>query len=234
LQPAYIIHRRSYLNTSWLLEVLTQEYGLIALVAKGVRGPKSDKRALLQPFVQLLLSFSGRGELMTLTAAESLGSRRMLKGKALFAAMYINEILQTMLHRNDPHESIFSCYEKALMALVESEDSLEPVLRCFELELLIELGYGPQLAHEAITQDAILAGNAYHYDLERGPVNAATYSGAGAIVSGSCLLALQKKDFDDLALLKEMKILMRQLIHHHTGGRKLKSRELFAPLAKSD
>ncbi|HCZ47668.1 MAG TPA: hypothetical protein DCZ11_01525, partial [Gammaproteobacteria bacterium] len=38
LQPAYLLHRRPYRDTSLLLECFTRDYGRIGLVARGGRG----------------------------------------------------------------------------------------------------------------------------------------------------------------------------------------------------
>ena len=59
-----------------MLEVLTAEYGRLSLVARGARRKArggSSGSALLQPFIPLLLSFSGRAELKSLTAKEAAG-----------------------------------------------------------------------------------------------------------------------------------------------------------------
>ena len=76
LQPAYIIHSRPYRDSSALLDVFTAEYGRIGVVARGMRrqSRRGSSAALLQPFIPLLLSFSGRTELKTLVAAESIAS----------------------------------------------------------------------------------------------------------------------------------------------------------------
>ena len=86
LQPAFILHRRPYRDSSLLLEALSMEHGRLGLVARGAAGPRSRLRGLLQPFVPLLLSWSGAGDLVTLTGAEeqqpqsSLPPARLLSG----------------------------------------------------------------------------------------------------------------------------------------------------------
>ena len=72
LQPAYVIHRRPYRDTSALLDVFTAEHGRVGVVARGVRRQSrgSSKAALLQPFKPLLVSLSGRSELKTLLASK--------------------------------------------------------------------------------------------------------------------------------------------------------------------
>ncbi len=85
LQPAYIIHSRPYRDSSALLDVFTAEYGRISLVARGTRRQtrKGSDNALLQPFIPLLLSFSGRSELKTLVATEpAQGKSRLLRTKS--------------------------------------------------------------------------------------------------------------------------------------------------------
>ncbi len=70
LQPAYVIHRRPFRETSLLVDFFCLDHGRIAAVAKGARQGKSRMQALLQPFQPLRISFSGRGEVKTLIGAE--------------------------------------------------------------------------------------------------------------------------------------------------------------------
>ena len=55
-------------------------------------------------------------------------------------------------------------------------------------------------------------------------------------ISGSCLLALSSKQFQIISenslYLAELKRLMRVVINHHLGSKKLKSRELFKPVGQ--
>ena len=69
LQPGFILHSRAYRDTSSILEVFTPEHGRVSVVARGNRRKSRGgaSGALLQLFQPLLLSFSGQGELKTLT-----------------------------------------------------------------------------------------------------------------------------------------------------------------------
>ena len=60
LEPGFILHSRSYRETSVILEVFTQGFGRDGLVARGARRPRSAMRGLLNPFQPLRLSWSGR------------------------------------------------------------------------------------------------------------------------------------------------------------------------------
>lgn len=228
LQPAFVLHQRPYRNTSLLLDVLTRDYGLLGIIAKGARQRANADRALLQPFNNVLISYSGRGELMTLTGLEPQAQLGELKARALFSGLYMNELLLRLLHRNDPHDALFDFYRRSLLELAGNHEKVEPVLRHFERNLLIELGYGLSLEQEAVTGVPLLPDEVYYYDIERGPVALERAPAAARPrVSGRCLLALAAGTFDDPETGREMKILMRHVLAHHLNGRPLKSRELF-------
>lgn len=229
LQAAYILHRRAWRDTSLLLDIFTRDYGRLGVIAKGVRQRNSADKGLLQPFNALLISCSGRGELLTLTGVERRIHHDIPKAGALFAGLYMNELLSRLLHRGDPHEMLFDAYAESLenLAAVEGH-ALEPVLRQFELQLLLELGYGLSLTNEIISGAPLLPAQTYYYDIERGPV-AGNHAPPDAQprVSGRCLLALAAGQFSDAALWPEMKTLMRFVLTHHMNGRPVKSRELY-------
>ena len=54
LQPAFVLHRRSYRETSFLVELFTLEQGRVTVMARGVRKSRSATPGLLQPFVPVL------------------------------------------------------------------------------------------------------------------------------------------------------------------------------------
>ncbi|HEX7026016.1 MAG TPA: DNA repair protein RecO, partial [Gammaproteobacteria bacterium] len=173
-------------------------------------------------------SYSGRGELLTLTAVERQAQLGELKAKALFSGLYMNELLLRLLHRNDPHDSLFDFYRRSLLELAAHPEGIEPILRRFECNLLVELGYGLTLDHEAATGKPLSPAHVYYYDIERGPLPLERAPAAAQPrVSGRCLLALAAGSFDDPETGKEMKALMRHVLAHHLNGRPLKSRELF-------
>ncbi len=117
LEPAFVLHNRAYRETSLIVEVFGRHTGRFALVAKGVRRPKSRLRGMLRSFHPLLLSWSGSGELGLLTGAEPDGYMRPLAGKALFSGLYINELLMRLMHRHDPHPELFHFYREAIESL---------------------------------------------------------------------------------------------------------------------
>ncbi|MBT8119490.1 MAG: DNA repair protein RecO [Gammaproteobacteria bacterium] len=240
-QIAYILHKRAYRETSSILEVLTRDYGRLALMARGTRGAKSKIAGNLLPFTPLLISWQGKGDLPYLKSVERADLKApSLQSKSLLSAMYINELMMYLLHRDDVHETVFEHYHHCLYAL-ENDKELEITLRQFEIKLLELLGFGLNLLEEADSGKPIIAEAYYYYHLEHGPVlctDAATRSENVSMprLSGRCLQALAAENYRELSAntehLREIKRLMRFVINFHLGNKKLKSRELFRPVNK--
>lgn len=224
LDSVFVLHRRNYRETSLLLELFTLRHGRLALIAKGARRGKQGLAPILQPFLPLLASWCGRGELSTLTHAEAGGASIRLQHTALFCGIYLNELLMKLLPSHDPHPQLFEAYRTGLEELAAGEDA-ETVLRRFELSLLEDIGYGLQLAAEAESGLAIQSDRLYTYRIEAGPLLADT--DGPDVLHGATLLALRDQHFDAPQIRLEAKRLMRRVIAHYLEGRKLKSRELF-------
>lgn len=230
LQPAFILHRRPYRDTSLLLEILGQEHGRLGLVARGAAAPRSRWKGLLQPFAPLLLSWNGAGELATLTAAEEASRRLPLPPNRVLAGLYVNELLLRLLPRLDPHPGLFAAYANVLAELTMAPGE-EPPLRRFEKRLLEELGYGLALDCEAVSGAPIVAENQYCYVLDRGPLVADCVR-TGVPISGRGLLALRDGILNDPTVLREVKHLTRAALAEQLRGRVLKTRELYQRLGR--
>jgi DNA repair protein RecO (recombination protein O) len=228
-QPAFVLHTSDYRETSLLVEAYSRNHGRIGLIAKGARRPKTGLRAALNPFQPLLLGWSGKSDLVTLTAAEPDQSALVLNGEALYCGFYMNELLMRLLHRHDPHERLFDAYQSALVRL-QTGGEYDVTLRIFEKNLLQELGYGLVLDREVTTNTPIEPNRIYDFLPERGPVPADGVQTDGVKIQGRSLLALAAGEFNDAQELREAKRLMRSMLAPHLGERPLYSRELFQRL----
>jgi len=226
LQPAYVLHRRSYRETSFLVDLFTADYGRITLVATGVRKQKSSSSGLLQPFVPLLASWSGKGELMTLTQVEMNGDARRLQGECLFAGFYLNELLMALLEKWDAHPILYQSYRTALTGLQTADVLQEKILRSFEKCLLEELGYGLLPKSSISLHNTFLPDKHYRFIPEQGFVVSETSFGVN-LFAGSSLLAMAKEDWETGTVLQDAKRLMRFVLTPLLGARRLYSRQLF-------
>ena len=228
LEPCLVLHHRPWRETSAIVEMFAAESGRIGVVARGGRRPSSPFRGLLQPFIPLLGSWRGRGDLATLTGIEADGPPSALTGQALFGGLYLNELLMRLLHRHDPHAELFISYRGTLDRLSQGEP-VEPTLRVFEKYLLADIGYGLVLDREVESGEPIEGDMRYDYVAEIGPkpVSGPPASGHGVQVSGRTLLALAKERFDAPDEVRESKRLMRYLLSELLGDRPLAVRALF-------
>ncbi len=234
-EPAFVLHRYDWSETSLVLEVFTRHHGRIALVAKGVKRPSSQFRPVLLPLQPLLLAWSGDAEVRTLKAAQWQGGHVMPTGEALISGSYLNELLMRLLARDDPHERLFDHYAATVQLLAERSDAQQLVLRAFELLLLRDAGLLPDLSREGSSLAALDPGRRYVLGPESGLAETADGE-APAALTGAQWRDLQAA-MDEAApfvptlqacarCLQAIRLPLRRLLHYHCGVRVFKTRQL--------
>ena len=227
-QPAFVLHATPWRETSMIVEMLTRDHGRVALVARGAKRPTSHFRGLLSPFNPLAIGWSGRNEIKTLVRADWLGGMQPLRGDALLAAFYANELLVRLLARFDPHERLFAGYVELLRELSQ-EQRHDAALRGFELDLLADVGYAVPL-DRCIDGDPIDADAWYRFDAGHGAQRVDAKAHDIEPVRGRTLLAMATRTFDDERNAAEAKALLRRLIRYHLGGKPLNTRRILQDL----
>ncbi|MDH3977439.1 MAG: DNA repair protein RecO [Gammaproteobacteria bacterium] len=228
-EAAFVLHVRSYRESSQIVDLLTQHHGRVGVVARGARRPKSAWRGLLRPFQPIRASWTGRGSLQTLLAAEPTAVGLNLEDMRLMAGFYMNELLITLLHQGDPHPDLFAHYGAALVALSEDE-AAEPVLRRFEISLLSEIGYGLITDRDIVNEQPLQPSMLYEYVADRGPVPLAKGASGALVLSGAELTAIGHGVFDEPKILGAAKRLLRAKLNWCLGGRPLKTRQVLASM----
>jgi DNA repair protein RecO (recombination protein O) len=135
-----VLHASAWRETSLIVQAFSRDHGWVTMVAKGAKRPHSILRPALSVFQPLLLSWTGSGEVKTLTRAECAGVHP-LAGPALMSCWYMNELLFRLLPHEDSHPALFDAYVIALQRLAAGQ-SAAGELRRFEWILLQESGYG--------------------------------------------------------------------------------------------
>ena len=238
-EPAFVLHRYDWSESSLILELLTRHHGRIAVVAKGAKKPSSSFRPILLPLQPLHVAFGGDAEIRTLKSAEWLGGQVMPTGEALLSGYYLNELLLRLLARDDPHPALFDVYADAVRLLAgEDVAALQPALRAFELLLLREIGLLPTLDAQTATLAPLEREGRYALRAEGGLVESADAEGRGSL-AGAQWQALQAA-LDDpapfhatllqAATMGEVKPQLRALLHYHCGVATLRTRQLMMDL----
>lgn len=222
LTPALVLHRRPWRDTSFIIEAFSREHGRVAAIAKGARRAKSRWRGLLEPLSAVELSWSGRGEMYTLTDVE-IDRSHSLKGNALMGGLYASELVMRLTARDDPHPVIHDSLRALLAALADGAPAIVG-LRFFERDLLDELGYGIDLLHTHDTGASVQADAGYRYHAEQGLVaDSAVVRDGDVAVSGEALTGLVEGRFASRQAIREARDLMQAAIAPHLGQRPLKS-----------
>lgn len=231
--PAYVLHQYDWSESSLVVELFTRAQGRVVVVAKGAKRPTSNFRPVLLPFQPLLVSLGKpprdeAGEIVGLRAAEWAGGAAPAAPGMLFAGFYLNELLLKLLPRQDAHPALFDAYAAALAALAAGADEA-PVLRAFELVLLRELGWLPELAVATLTGAPLAPEAGYALDAEAGLV-----ARAGGLAGRDwCALEQALAAGDAGALLAAcapragaLRAPLRGLLHYHLGPSPLRTRDV--------
>ncbi|GAB7547340.1 DNA repair protein RecO [Cupriavidus sp. CuC1] len=229
-QPGFVLHAWPYRETSLILDVFTRDHGRVAMVAKGAKRPHSALRPVLQHFQPISLSWSGRGEVKTLTRAEWVGGMLPLASDALLSGFYLNELLLRFCAREDAHVTLFRQYMATLTQLSQGEPA-GLVLRGFERVLLQETGFAVAFDECANSGETVEPELDYVYQPERGVRRAqASDPSSWPVVSGQTLLDMSQDDYSRTQTVTQSRALMRFLLHYYLQGAPLKTRQILIDL----
>ncbi|MEG3639726.1 DNA repair protein RecO [Magnetococcus sp. PR-3] len=150
VQPAIVLRRIPYRDSSLVLNLFTQEHGVRSVMAKGARkGSKSLPRGDLAGFHTLGVQLSGREgqSMMTLRRVEILSPRHGLMHHVAgsSAAQLMLEQVYRLFPAEDPHPGLFAALDGA-MARLEAQASPLQVVGLWQGQLLHSLGFGWQTA----------------------------------------------------------------------------------------
>ena len=226
LEPAFLLHHYAWRDSSRILELLTRSHGRVSVFARAARRGGSSLPAALQPFGELLVSWTARGEAGQLNGAERVRAPAMLAGDRLMSAFYANELLIRLLPRQDPHPALFDAYAALLERL---HDPLAPPargLRLFEKRLLEELGWGLNLESEAASGLAVEETRSYRYRVDGGAEIVDGVADGSLIFSGASLLSLAREELADERSLSDARRLLKAALDQCLDGRPLRTREV--------
>lgn len=234
-----MLHRYDWSESSLILEVFTRHHGRIALVAKGAKRPSSSFRPILLPLQPLHLAFGGDAEIRSLRAAEWQGGHVMPTGDALMSGYYLNELLLTLLARDDPHPGLFDVYADVVQVIAsEHGEALQSALRAFELLLLREIGLLPMLDTQTMTLLPLVPTGRYSLVPEGGLRQ--TNADDRTSLTGAQWIALQgslSQRVPFTATLRacsnvvaELRPQLRMLLNYHCGVSTLRTRQMMIDL----
>ena len=151
---AVVLRSIRYGEADRILHLYTPDRGRLSAIAKGVRRARSRFGGRLEPFFRLHIELhEGRGELLTVTGAQTLDGYARLRGdvRTLDAAARACDAVGRLFETSEPHPSVFNLLCRMLSLLDErasgaGETSLGwAAALTFRLKLLLAAGLAPQL-----------------------------------------------------------------------------------------
>jgi DNA repair protein RecO (recombination protein O) len=151
---AVVLRSMRYGEADRILHLYTPHRGRVSAIAKGVRRARSRFGGRLEPFFRLQIEMhEGRGELLTVTGAQTIDGHARLRGdaRALDAAARACDAVGRLFETSEPHPGVFNllCRQLSLLdarAGVAGAGSARGGALAFRLKLLLAAGLAPQLA----------------------------------------------------------------------------------------
>jgi DNA repair protein RecO (recombination protein O) len=150
---AVVLRSMRYGEADRILHLYTPHRGRVSAIAKGVRRARSRFGGRLEPFFRLHIEMhEGRGELLTVTGANTVDGHASLRGdaRALDAAARACDAVGRLFETSEPHPGVFNLLCRQLALLDErARERTSPGSRAaalaFRLKLLLAAGLAPHL-----------------------------------------------------------------------------------------
>ncbi|TMK38038.1 MAG: DNA repair protein RecO [Actinobacteria bacterium] len=146
---AVVLRSIRYGEGDRVLHLYTPHGGRVAAIAKGARKARSRFGGRLEPFFRLrLVLYEGRGDLLTVTAAETVAAHPRLRERhaCLDGAARACDAVARLFEAGDPNPAVFHllCHQLELLDAEPARAGRANQL-AFRLKLLLAAGLVPQL-----------------------------------------------------------------------------------------
>jgi DNA repair protein RecO (recombination protein O) len=146
---AVVLRSMRYGEADRILHLYTPNRGRVSAIAKGVRRARSRFGGRLEPFFRLSIELhEGRGELLTVTGAQTVDGHARLRSdaRALDAAARACDAVGRLFETSEPHPGVFNLLCRKLSLLDEQPAAANrSAALAFRLKLLLAAGLAPQL-----------------------------------------------------------------------------------------
>ena len=221
-EPCFLLHARSFGDTSIIADVFTESSGKISIMAKGAKNPRSKFFGHLLPFSALRIIVTGKSEMKTLTQIDSNFASQSVKGpRDLYTYLYVNELMMRLLPKGLPNQELYDLYQK-FVELARADAISDLDLRVFELNLLDVLGYGINFDTDSMENSEFKEATLYSFIPEKGFHRTNDANG----FSAQEIRAIKNRALEGIDKLK-LKQLLQVAIGACLDGRELSSRDFF-------
>ncbi len=212
---AFILHTRKFKDSSEIIKLLTKLNGIVDVIAKGSRNPKSKFKGQLQSFIDTEVSFSGKSSLKTLIHAEQVGVVQACSYVNHVSMLYCNELILLLNLDQDACRLVYPYYKSTINQIIESKQ-ISVILRNFEWQLCCIQGYQMELGDGIQSNDSI----------EFNPDNGFQKSHSKIACKAQFFNDFLNKKTLSSDAIKGVNQLMKNVVNHMVNGKTIQSRLL--------
>ncbi len=216
---AVVLRQRRLGDAGKICVLFTPNFGRVEAVAKGVRRPRSKLAGHLEPLTRVSLQLAKGRSLDTITQAQALDSFVPLREEIerLSRALYVAELVDRITDAAPDVGGVYQLLVDTIQRLSTTE-ALDLAVRWFEMRLLMEQGYQPNLERCVhCNAELALEGNSFAA-LAGGVVCPGCYEVPGKRpLSGAAfklLRYMQRRPFSEVTRVRVDAVLGRELEMH--------------------
>lgn len=196
------LRKTEFSETSQILVLLAREHGLVRVMAKGAHRRTKAGASRFDGGIDILdighavFNSDSSRELSLLTDWKLQDGHLALRAnlRSLYLAVYAAELLGLALEEHDPHPEMFDLMERVLSDL--STPQVEEAFLLFELGLLREAGFMPELSLCVACQKPVGDRGEIHFSPSR-----------GGVICGNCYSAIADRIPVDVRLLRLLRMI---------------------------
>lgn len=170
---AIILRSRLYGESDKIVTFLTEDAGKLTGIAKGAKNSKRRFANCLEPFTRVRVHYRLPRAGTTLVFMESCDLLRPVSALAepskLAYGSYLIELVDVLTEEAHPIRRVYQLLDSALDSL-ERSPATAAFLRAFELQLLCDAGYEPQLLQCGLCRKDLTAEAGAYFDATKGMV----------------------------------------------------------------
>jgi DNA repair protein RecO (recombination protein O) len=188
---AIVLRRLDLRETDRIFVILSEKFGKMSVIAKGIRRPNARFGSHLELFARTRLMLSRGRDLDVVSGAESIDMHVNLRSdlNAMATASHLTELAEQFLPEREENRASYLLLARSLNSL---DTGAEParVSRWFEYRLLSEMGLRPQLFECVVCGKPVVA-EANAFNARLGGVLCADHAGQ-SLGTSTVSLAAQK------------------------------------------
>lgn len=211
-----VIKRMNFGEADRILTILTERFGKVKAMAKGVRKSTSKLGGHLEPFMIVEFQLYEGKTFYTITGAEIISEFPEIHSdlKKTAKVFVIGELVDNFLHEHEKSERIYQILSQILLLIEHNEKNF--LVNAFALKLIESAGFQPEFYECVHCKEKIKEENNFWDDIEGGVIcrECKAKSGHGVEISNEFIKSLrfiEQNDFEQIEKLRLNKTLEEEI-----------------------